>query len=169
VMAEGREEGTSSEVYIVTRLNIDCNVKLREDRLDVKVLEARSGLLELWKPLLSAELPISVPKFKQEVAAHLGVEPDRPSASYLSENALRDLANSNPALAWTPLHKKRVRFEISSGWAEVVYVTLGDRHVQSVCVEAIAADVAHELVAAAGLATYRNESYPCFLQAIAFG
>jgi len=63
----------------------------------------------------------------------------------------------------------RARFEISSGWAEIVYVTLGDQRAHSVCDEGIEAHAAHELLAAAGLATYRNESYPCFLKIVALG
>lgn len=167
-MTHDREEGTTAEIYIVTRLNADSNVKLREGRLDLKILKAHSGILELWEPVLSAELPVSVQTFKNQVVAHLGVEFGMSDHSRLSESELHEFVDTNPALAWLPIHKKRVRFKTPPGWSEFVDLSIGNSRLQSVAVEAREADAAHHLVDRAGIGSYRNESYPCFLQAIAF-
>ena len=72
------EQATSTEVYLVTRLNIDAIVKLREGNLDVKEPVPRQGLLEQWRRALNVEPPVPGDVFKAEVASRLGFAPHPP-------------------------------------------------------------------------------------------
>ncbi len=168
-MAEERKETVSSETYIVARLNIDCNVKRRNNRLDVKILQARKGVLELWAPALCAELPIPLDVFERKVISPLGVACDLSGSIPLSWDAILDFTKTNPALKCIHVHKKRMRFTIPPTWAEFVDLKVKNQGIQSVAIEAEDPDAVLQLVKSVGFRAYQNESYPCYLQNLAFG
>lgn len=153
--------------YVVSRLNIDANVKIVERRIEVKLLLARDGLLEQWTPSISQEW-LSGQEFADHVAAPLGVDFDVPRTSTVGADELVALAAEHPALAVVEVSKARTRFHFEHGLGEHVALRLADRSAQSIAVESARLEAAEHLVSAFGLAALVNESYPGFLQRIAF-
>jgi hypothetical protein len=89
--SEGKEIGndTSISLYLVSRLNIEANVKIREGQLEVKTLEARQRQLELWRwPRISSTINCDLISKKRRAHAV-----SRPSGAPASDNTL----SLNPA------------------------------------------------------------------------
>lgn len=83
-LGEANTLPVSHETYIVTRLNIESNVKIRAGRLDVKGLKGRLQFLEQWEPVLSAELPVAASEIENVVATALGVDVDFEACLHLA-------------------------------------------------------------------------------------
>lgn len=163
------EHEASRQIYIVSRLTIDANLKIRHETLDLKTLVAREGLFELWQPTFSAALPVDTADFMAEVAPHLGVSVERPRRGHLTEDDILGVCADTPALGAIMLRKKRTKFQSGGATAEFTELTLGETRVHSVAVESEDLEAANGLTADLGLQEYANESYPAFLQHLVFG
>lgn len=162
-----RTRGT--EFYIASRLTIDASVKLRDDRLEVKRLLAREGLLEQWAPSFAKALPVEGEELANEALALLGVDPGTPQTFTLGRQAILGLIRAQPGLAVVEVTKDRTRHTLAGGaFAEHVRLTADARSMQSVAVEAGDPDTAGSLVKRFGLAPMLNESYPALMQRLAF-
>ena len=80
------------ETYIVTRLNIESNVKIRAGKLEVKQLQGRLQLLEQWARTLSAELPVAVEDVESLMLPALGLDIEVGRNGALTESALFAIA-----------------------------------------------------------------------------
>ncbi|HVY42857.1 MAG TPA: hypothetical protein VG966_07480 [Hyphomicrobiaceae bacterium] len=154
----------ATETYIVTRLNIDAGVTIRGDCLEMKVLLAREGILDLWQPSLVVQLPVSGDTLVDVIAPALGVTVDVPGDAQLTEAALVDIAQSVRGLASVSVGKQRSLFEIESCTAELTDVDLPGMRTQSVALEGADFVNVMQLVRRLGLEQRANESYPCYLQ-----
>jgi hypothetical protein len=166
--ASGSEQAASTEVYIVTRLNIESIVKLREGRLDVKELVCRQGLLEQWRRVLNLETPVPGDVFKAEVASRLGFVPDLPDGAALDEAAILGIARIEPALRVAEVEKDRTVFQVGPCRAEAVDITVGDTRLASVAIDAAEAAPVEALMSELGLAGDTNVSYAARLQKLLF-
>lgn len=175
--AEARHlfEGTTSsqrssgiEMYLVSRLTIDANVKVRDGALDLKTLEAREGLFELWRPAFCAELPVATDIFMEEVAPYLGVDITRPRRGSLTDDDLITLCEATPALAAVMVGKSRTKLTSGEVMAEFVELTIGRSAFHSIAVESQNLKDANEMLTTLGIAERFNESYPAFLQRLVF-
>ncbi len=166
--AERTQDETIAESYIASRLTIDAGVKIRGSRLEVKVLVAREGLLELWRPELMADLPVDARTFAVSAGAPLGVEIDSPEDTRLDVADLREVCDRYPALAWVDVVKRRTRYVLPRGLAEVTEVEALGRRTLTAAIEDSDLASASRLAQELGLTQLDNESYPAWLQRIAF-
>ena len=110
----GTAQPASRETYVVTRLNIESNVKMRGGRLEVKALRGRLGMLEQWARPLNAEFPVPVEDIESIVLPALGLDLEIGRGGALSENALLAFVSGQPALATTSGSTSTARFMISA-------------------------------------------------------
>jgi hypothetical protein len=158
----------TSETYIASRLTIDGNVKVEGETVDVKVLDRRSGVLELWKPYFSSAFPLSGADFADHVAAQLGANVDVPAKDLLTRADVMEMCADVPGLALVDVNKTREQFSIEDALAEFVDLTVAGEPVQSVAFESKDEAAVKYAVARLGLADPVNESYPAYLQRVAF-
>lgn len=158
------QQPASRETYIVTRLNIESNVKIRGSRVQVKTLKARLGILEQWARPLNAELPVSVADLENIVFPALGLDLEISERGAFSESALLAFAAGQHALARVVVEKRRTLYEIGDCVAEFCKLQLDNETVQAIAIEAVDADAATGLMQQVGLADGANESYAEFLQ-----
>jgi hypothetical protein len=163
-----QQNETTDESYIASRLTIDAGVKIRDGRLEVKLLVAREGLLELWRPELMADLPIEARTFAVSAAAPLGVEVDIPDGTPLGIAEIRAICDRYPSLAWVDVVKRRTRYVLPQGLAEVTRVEALRQTTSTIAVEDSDIASANGLARELGLTAFDNESYPAWLQRIAF-
>lgn len=166
--AEEEQVEFSSDTYLVSRLTLDANLKLRDNTLELKKLEARRGILERWNVIAKHDFPVSSEFLKHQVWPELGVDMDTPDASELSFDGIAGTVRPNPSLDMAELHKERTRYWFASAMAEYVRIGIDDTLVQSVAVESASAEAVEALIARFGLSQYRNQSYPAFLQEYLF-
>jgi len=157
-------QAPSREVYIVTRLNIEANVKIRADQLEVKALIGRLRMLEQWQPILKLVFPVPAEEIENVVAPALGIDVDLGDAPPLSEPALLKLAADQPALAVVVVDKHRTLFELEDCEAEFTELHIGEEAQQTIAVEGAEARAVEALLLRVGLEAAQNESYSLFLQ-----
>ncbi len=163
-LGPGKEHPARSETYIVTRLNIEANVKIRAGRLEVKGLRGRLQMLEQWTRVLNSEFPIPVEEVENVVIPALGLDLELGRGGALTERALLALVSGQPALAVVEVDKKRTLFDLGDCEAEFCELQIGDDRMHTISVEATDADVARAVLRKAGLEDVQNESYAAFLQ-----
>jgi hypothetical protein len=163
-LGPGSEQPPSRETYIVTRLNVESNVKIRSHRLEVKGLQGRLQVLEQWQPVLKSEFPVSADEIENVVAPALGIDVDLGAAPPFSEEALVGLAAEQPALAVAVVDKNRTLFDLGACEAEFTELRIDADRLQTVAIEAPEARPAEALLRRTGLDAARNESYSLFLQ-----
>jgi hypothetical protein len=166
--ASRTEQATSTELYLVTRLNIDAIVKLREGNLDVKELVCRQGLLEQWRRVLNVEPPVPGDVFKAEVASRLGFAPDLPDGAALDEAAILGIARIEPALRVAEVIKDRTVFHIGACRAETVDITVGRERLASAAIDATEAAPVEALMQELRMSGEANVSYAARLQKLLF-
>jgi hypothetical protein len=163
-IGKGEPHAASRETYIVTRLNIDSNVKIRGGRLQVKTLQARSGELEQWARPLNAEFPVAVTDIESIVLPALGLDIEIGEGGAFGEGALLTLARAQHALAVAEVEKQRTLFDLDVCVAEFCLLQIGEEKLQTIAVEAVDPLAALTLLRGIGLTEAQNESYAAFLQ-----
>jgi len=163
-LGEGKKHPERRETYIVTRLNIDSNVKTRAGKLEVKVLRGRQQSLELWERTLSAEFPLSIDDVETKVLPALGLDIEIGDRGALTEGTLMALVSGEHALATIDVEKERTLFDLGNCEAEFCKLRIGDEKLHTISIETPDAGVAAEVLAKVGLGDAENESYAAFLQ-----
>jgi hypothetical protein len=163
-LGEGDAQDPSRETYIVTRLNIESNVKIQSNKLEVKGLKGRLQVLEQWMPVFKSKFPVDADDIEDSVAPALGIDLDLDGAGPFSEGALIDLMNEQPAVATVVVDKERTLYDLGDCEAEYTKLQIGDELLETVAIEAIDVDAAMALLQKVGLADADNESYSLMLQ-----
>src|SRR5262245_59881640 len=107
----------TDELYLLA--TGDSNVKIRDDRLDIKVLrEIDANGLERWEPIMKAAFPLQ-PDDVRTVMEHLGLPVPDPLTP-LTREAFRDCLRSSGTGIVRPVevHKHRIRYRVGAGAAE---------------------------------------------------
>jgi exopolyphosphatase/guanosine-5'-triphosphate,3'-diphosphate pyrophosphatase len=157
---EAAQVQKSEETYLLTD-GSDANVKIRNDLLDIKILEhVDQNGLEQWRPVLKESFPLGDPVIAQ-LRGVLGLprgalRPERLSLDQL----LADLANSARNVHVVGVRKKRTRYDVHGCIGEITEVVADEREIRTVAIED--ADSAKVIVAvrAMGLEHFPNTSYP---------
>jgi hypothetical protein len=163
-LATAEEQPPSRETYIVTRLNIESNVKIRGKHLQVKGLKARLEMLEQWEPIFSKKFPVSSEDVENSVFPPLGLDIDLSEEAELTEDALLALVAGQHSLATIVVDKRRTLFDLGASEAEFCEIEIGEERLHTVAIEAPESEAAKQALRSLGLEAAGNESYPAFLQ-----
>jgi len=163
-LGEGKKHPERRETYIVTRLNIESNVKMRDGRLEVKALQGRLQMLEQWARTLSAEFPVSVEDVERLVVPALGLDLEIGSGGALTESALMAFVSGQHALATVKVDKQRTLYDLGNCSAEFSELRIGDEKLHTIAIETTDAEAARAVLNKVGLGDAQNESYAEFLQ-----
>lgn len=163
-LGTGVEQPPSRETYIVTRLNIESNVKIRGKHLQVKGLKARLQMLEQWEPVLGKKFPVSSKDVENFAFPPLGLDVDLGEEAELTEDALLALVSEQPALATIVVDKRRTLYDLGSCEAEFCELEIGEERLHTVAIEAVEAEAAKQALRDLGLKAAENESFASFLQ-----
>ena len=162
-LGTGIEQPPSRETYVVTRLNIESNVKIRGHHLQVKGLKARLQMLEQWEPILSKKFPVSSKDVENFVFPPLGLDVDLGEEAELTDGLLA-LVSEQPALATIVVDKRRTLYDLGGCEAEFCELEIGEERLHTVAIEAIEAEAAKQALRDLGLEAVENDSYASFLQ-----
>ena len=163
-LGTAEEQPPSRETYIVTRLNIESNVKIRGKHLQVKGLKARLQMLEQWEPIFSKKFPVSSEDVESSVFPPLGLDVYLGEEVELTEDTLLALVAEQPALATIVVGKRRTLFDLGTSEAEFCELEIGEERLHTVAIESPEAEAAKQALRDLGLEAAGNESYPAFLQ-----
>jgi exopolyphosphatase / guanosine-5'-triphosphate,3'-diphosphate pyrophosphatase len=125
----------STEVYLLS-VTSDASVKIRDSKLDVKLLQHVNGDgLEQWKPVLKAPFSLG-PDEIVTVFAALGVEsPTAARSQYSLDQFVDELVMPMPGLLAVEVEKRRSHYTVDGCMAEVTEVRTGHSSRRTIAVE----------------------------------
>jgi exopolyphosphatase/guanosine-5'-triphosphate,3'-diphosphate pyrophosphatase len=156
---EAKQVQDSQETYLLTEAS-DANVKIRNQLLDIKILEhVDQNGLEQWRPVLKEPFPLGEPAIAQ-LRGVLGLprgalRPERLSLDQL----LSDLGVARRVHV-IGVRKTRTRYEVLGCTGEVTEVKADGETVRTVAIEDAAPAKVIAAVRDMGLERFPNTSYP---------
>jgi hypothetical protein len=150
----------SAEIYIMSAGNNENNTKIRDDKMDIKVLVGRDRGLEQWSPRMKGTFPMSASVIAEDVFPAFGVSPpafDRDRWSL--PQFLDELIRPDSRLVAANVFKRRFGFTVNDCITEHAEILVNGAALQTVAVEAV--DVEAILAARRMLALdeYENVNY----------
>jgi exopolyphosphatase / guanosine-5'-triphosphate,3'-diphosphate pyrophosphatase len=150
----------SEEIYLLAS-GSDANVKIRDEMMDIKMLErVDSSGLEQWRPMFKEPFPLAASAVAQ-VQATLGVTTLALRVDGLSlDQLLTNLAHSDGRVRVVVVRKTRNRYLVQGCVAELTDVVADGKAVRTVAIED--ADPAKVIASVSfmGLDRFSNISYP---------
>jgi exopolyphosphatase/guanosine-5'-triphosphate,3'-diphosphate pyrophosphatase len=148
----------SDELYLL--VPGAANVKVRDDLLDIKVLEEVDGHgLERWMPIMKRAFPLALADVAKVFEA-LGVPVQRfERDAYSLGQLLEELIEPSGAIRVVDVHKHRVRFVVGGCMAELSDVVADGLPTRTIAVESEDPAAVTSAVRDLGLAGYLNTNY----------
>lgn len=115
-------ERRSEETYIMSRANDNNNVKIRDNKMDIKALVQTVDGLEQWSPLLKAEFPISRETLANEVFLAFQLLPPALNKDNYSLQDVLNLVNAHQDLQSVRVSKHRSAYTVNGTICEVAKV-----------------------------------------------
>jgi hypothetical protein len=153
------ERRTSAEIYLLSRPDERYNYKIRDGRLELKLLEGYHGPLERWVPQPAHEFPIDDAILAKGLVASLELSAGLPPGAGQSVEVLVDAFRGVPGAVAVDVFKRREGFQLDGCIAELVQVTVAGHTTHSICVEGVDAQRVLDLAERLGLAGLPNISY----------
>ena len=148
-------EQESDEVYLLSVHN-NTSVKLRDGGLDVKELQQEDEHgLELWKPVLKADFPISAADVTTALGA-LDASTALARDSYTRPQFLAEIVASDPELRAVPVRKHRRHYLVDECMVERTTFDSDDQHVRTIAIESTDPALVVQTVDRLGLTGRRN-------------
>src|SRR5262249_38174425 len=111
-LREPERVGESDELYLLAQES-DASVKVRDNLMDVKRLEAVDGNgLEQWRPVLKSLFPLGAADVRTMLTALRVSVPELTREAYTVEQLVGEVIEANPALAAVEVHKRRVHYMV---------------------------------------------------------
>ena len=126
----------SDELYVLSQ-ETDASVKVRDDLMDVKRLEAVDGNgLEQWRPVLKGPFPLGAADVQVALRALGASVPELGREAYTLEQLVAEVVEPSPALTAVAVHKRRVHYRLGECMVELSEVTAEARSSRTLAVEA---------------------------------
>ncbi len=147
--------------YILSATNQRYNIKICDDKLDVKVLLHEYQGLARWHPYLQFAFPLTSAFLHEFLFAWLEIDPPLlRRCHYTARQFLEELIIPNPHLRAAQVAKQCRHYTMNHCQVEIGSLWVNDRHaIQTVAVEAAAADAVLETIALLGLQGADNTNY----------
>jgi len=150
----------SSEVYIVSAANNENNTKIRDRKMDIKVLVETKQGLERWNPRMKGEFPMTTEMIKNEVFPAFGVsKPEFKRETYTLDQYLAEIITPHPQLTAVSVFKRRFAFTINGCITEIAQLLINGAAIQTVAVELEDVAAILKAIDILGLTEYENINY----------
>ncbi len=164
----GEEDTESAEQYLISHAADQANTKIRNGRLEVKILIHAEDELEQWLPYAQHEFPLPAGFLRQkllplwEIEAAPGLQGD-----YGLERLLSEVVDAEPGLFRVGVSKRRAKFNLQQARAEYDELRIDGQLIQSVAIESADPGAVLRLRKELGLAEDRNENYVAAIKRLA--
>ena len=160
---ENVRERESDEIYILSKANDINNTKIRNGKMDIKMLVQTVDGFEQWKPLIKSSFPIIREVLEQDVFPAFNVgKPLLMNATYTLEEFLSVVA-AHPKLKVVKVHKKRFGYMVNKTVCEVGRVLINGVPLKTISSESTELTDVKKTISDLGLNGLENINY---LQAI---
>ncbi len=150
----------SDEVYIVSAGNDENNTKIRDAKMDIKVLVGERDGLEQWRPRMKGAFPMAAETLVTDVFPAFGVAmPDLDRDEYTLDQYLDGIIRPHRDLVAVAVFKRRFAFTVNDCITEHAEVWINGAGLQTVAVEATDIPAILEAKRMLGLDDYQNVNY----------
>jgi hypothetical protein len=150
----------SGEVYILAMDNNENNTKIRDDRMDIKVLVKKEQGLEQWSPRMKGGFPMTVEMIGDEVFPAFGVSvPQFSRARYTLDQFLNEVITPHRDLSAARVFKRRFGFTVYGCMTEMAELLVNGAAIRTVAVESEDREAVLQAKAMLGLHEYENVNY----------
>lgn len=149
------------DTYILAPTNPDYSVKVRDGKLDTKLLTRRERGLERWHPHLQIDFPLTRGLLREFVFSWLQVDlPPLARSRYTIQQFLQEAVAATPTLQVAKVHKERRHYSLYNCQVEVGTLCINDTiRVRTLAIEAPQAELVERTVQILDLQDYQNTNY----------
>ena len=150
----------SSEIYIISAGNDQNNTKIRDGKMDIKVLVKEARGLEQWTPRMKGQFPMKTEVLQKEVFPAFGVDlPKFVRSEYSLEQYLDEIIYPHPRLTPVRVDKLRFGFTVNGCITEIAHLLINGASIQTVAVEQEDVNTVLKALEQLGLTEYENVNY----------
>jgi hypothetical protein len=150
----------SREIYILSADNNENNTKIRDDRMDIKVLVKKEQGLEQWSPRMKGEFPMTVETIRDEVFPAFGVSvPQVKRSSYTLGQFLNEVIGPHRDLFVAQVFKCRFGFTVNGCVTEIAELLVNGAAIKTLAVESEDTAAVLQTKEMLGLREYENVNY----------
>jgi hypothetical protein len=159
-LAEPAATLESDEVYVVAEGCDDTNAKIRDEVLDVKVLQRVIDRCEQWQPWIKAGFPLAASLLVGELLPRLRVTDLPVDHDVAATSDLIALLRDHPRIGVARVSKRRTKYVIAGCLAERAIVVIDGQKLETVAIESTDVAALGELRRALDIESFENVSYP---------
>ncbi|NOR88263.1 MAG: hypothetical protein GQ527_11695 [Bacteroidales bacterium] len=150
-----------SEIYLMTAANSENNIKIRNKKMDIKVLVQTKNDLEQWLPELIGEFPMKSEILENEVFPALGVPaPVFEKKDYTLKEFITCIVKDDPDVVAAHTRKIRHAFTINNCICEIADVFVNGAFIQTIAIESEKPELVSETKELLGFTDEENVNYP---------
>jgi hypothetical protein len=150
----------SREIYVLSAVNNENNTKIRDDKMDIKVIVKEEQGLEQWEPSMKGEFPMSVETIHDEVFPAFGVPiPQFERSTYTLDQFQYELIRPHKDLSAAQVFKRRFGFTVNSCVTEIADLLINGAAIRTVAVESEDIEAVLYAKEMLGLKEYKNINY----------
>lgn len=154
------------DLYLLSAGEARYNVKIRDHKLNTKILMRCQEGLERWHPHLDLTFPLSAAFLHEILLPLLQIPPmSLAEEAYSVEAFEAAIVQPNPAVRAVPVHKQRRHYQVGECQLEVAILYVDNRfYTHTVALEGVDVGPVQQLRAQLGLETAENVNYNRGLQ-----
>jgi hypothetical protein len=146
------------EIYVISNTVDDTNIKVKNNKLDIKKLIHRQDNLEQWNTIMKCDFPISK-ELLNDIFTALGAEIPLLKYDELNDGQFISVAKRHKDLQIFPVHKKRHAYILNKTICEFAAVTIGNINLFTVSVESTEAEEVAKTISELKLGMFENINY----------
>ena len=150
----------SREIYVLSAGNNENNTKIRDDKMDIKVIVKVEQGLEQLAHCMKGEFPMAVETIRDEVFPALGVPvPPFGRSSYTLDQFQYELIRPHKDLSAAQVFKRRFGFTVNGCITEIADLMVNGAAIRTVAVESGDSEAVLQVKEMLGLGAYENVNY----------
>lgn len=152
--------GGGALIYVLSAGNSENNTKIRDDKMDIKVIVNEEQGLEQWAPRMKAEFPMAVETIRDEVFPAFGVPvPEFERSRYTLDQFQHELVQPHRDLSAAQVFKRRFGFTVNGCITEIADLLVNGAAIRTVAVESADSEAVLHAKEMVGLREYENVNY----------
>ncbi len=122
----------SDEIYIISQFNDINNIKIRDDKIEIKTYIKTIKGLEQWNPLMKVEFPISSAKLNTDIFPTFQVEIPNLTKDEYTISEFLEMIDACLDLQAVRIQKERFGYMVNDTICEVANVLVNDAKVVTI-------------------------------------
>ena len=151
------------EIYIISKTVDDINIKVKNNKLDVKKLIHTKNNLEKWNTIIKKDFPDSKQMLIDEIFPAFNANIPIIDTDELDKNRFLNIVKRHTDLFAVSVHKRRYAYIVNLTICEFAEIIIGNDYIYSVSIESTDAKEVIKTVSELKLDSFENINY---LQAI---